>query len=79
MAYRPDWWPENSTLLSLVDELHSYNTGSSEMDPQIACKYRLALEYARDTWRSNHNAYEYILYLLICAVLTETYKRIEEF
>lgn len=76
MSYRPDWWPNSATLLMLVDDLHAFNTGSSDLDPKIASQYRLALEHARDNWKSSNNTYEMVLYLLICTVLTETYKRL---
>lgn len=76
MSYRPDWWPNSATLLMVVDDLHAFNTGSMDLDPRTASRYRLALEHAVDNWKPSNSTYEMILYLLMRAVLAETYKRI---
>lgn len=68
MAYRPEWWPVNKSLVELSLELHMTRSGASDSGTLMA---REALEHAITYWRSPSSSFDLAVQTLIMASLEE--------
>jgi hypothetical protein len=70
-GYRPEWWPENGSLLAMAEQLHGVFTGSvdpNDSKDQMAAK---CLRWALDHWKTPECEFDVMVRILCGRALIE--------
>lgn len=71
MAYRPEWFPTDQSILDIALDIHMYNTGASEYPHETYEKLRQYAQYALDNWQEPTKDFDLAVKQLLRIVLTE--------